>query len=547
MANVTREIKRRAIPIGRSIALQMKDGAQNIVLTYADLPHHIAQYRNAMTHLDAKPGDRVVLISENNPTAVVALLAMWDLNLSVVVLDPQTSPDDLKAILQKTDARFAVLSELVAQSSIRKAIKCPIFGLQDRKVDGPIGRSKIDNDGDPNVALILFTSGTTGHQAGVMISHANILSSFPIGGLTFNFKTNGTVVTFLPMYHVFPLVQSIIVPLLGGMKVVLIPRIEGSLIAETILAERPSIICLVPRVLLLFHSNIQRAIDTKPKLQQFIARTELTKHLPRQFRKILFSAMHRRFGGKLESIVVGGSALSTDLENDFHRWGFMVLCGYGLTETTGAVCVNTVAENRPQTVGKLHKSIECRINQPDALGEGEICLRGPVVTPGYFRDPEKTQQAFKDGWFHTGDLGILDRDGFLKITGRIREIMVTIGGKKSSPQEIEDKHQGIVGIEEMAVFGKKSEFHQGDEICCAILLIDELRNKDSTELSEIQKRISGQVRAKSHKLSSHHAIQHIYFVDAIPKTSTLKVRRHKLRADLTGQIDQKGMKREEIL
>ncbi|MFT3768582.1 MAG: AMP-binding protein [Minicystis sp.] len=241
--------------------------------------------------------------------------------------------------------------------------------------------------------------------------------------------------------------------------------------------------------------------------------------------KAFFRKVHAKMGGRLQSFFSGGAALPMEVRRGLEDFGFEILEGYGLTETVAGVCSNSPAANRAGTVGRPLTGVEVRIANPDVSGQGEIWVRGPVVMKGYFRDPEATAEVMREGgWFRTGDLGKLDKDGFLSITGRIKEIIITSSGKNVAPEEVEQQYRGIDAVRDLAVLGMPSATRHGEEIHAAVVA--------ASGSGDAAARVEEAIAARSAKVPSHLRIQRVHVVTEIPRTSTLKVRRAALREQL---------------
>ena len=248
--------------------------------------------------------------------------------------------------------------------------------------------------------------------------------------------------------------------------------------------------------------------------------------------KIFFKKIHQQFGGALRCFVSGGAPLDAVVEEDFTIWGFNVLQGYGLTETSPVLTANTFTQRKYGSVGIPLKGVEIKI-VAQAEGnskEGEIVVRGPNIMRGYYRNKEKTDEVIRDGWFHTGDIGYLDKDGFLYITGRIKNMIVLGGGKKVHPEEVEEVMSKSDYIKEICVLGKKATagLKAGTEEVFAVIVpnLDAFDAAKKQDKGFIREKISSEINILSENLAEYKKISDftLYF-DELPKTSTRKIKR----------------------
>jgi long-chain acyl-CoA synthetase len=248
--------------------------------------------------------------------------------------------------------------------------------------------------------------------------------------------------------------------------------------------------------------------------------------------RIFFRPLHKEFGGRLHTFISGGAPLDTNIEIDMNALGFRILQGYGLTETAPVISVNTFKDNRFGSVGKPMPGVEVKIlKEKNTDTEGEILTRGPHVMKGYFRNPEKTAEAIRSGWLHTGDLGYLDKDGFLYISGRIKNMIILGGGKKVFPEEIE----GVIGqspyIKEICVIARTAErgIRKGHEEVYAVIVpnFEFFAQKNISAKEDIEGVISSEIACLSKNLAAYKRIKDFRLsVEELPKTVTKKIIRN---------------------
>lgn len=365
-------------------------------------------------------------------------------------------------------------------------------------------------------AVIIYTSGTTGEPKGVMLSYQNIfanINSVSVDVPIFNVEER--VMIMLPLHHTFPLVGSMIAPLAVGAEVAFTPSLKPEEIIETLQKNRITIIIGVPR----FYSLIWKGIKTKinesgaAKLLFKLARKIDSK----SFSKIIFGKVHSRFGGHLKYLVCGGAAIDPDVESGLNAVGLNVLVGYGMTECAPMITFPRPGKVKQGTGGQRMSCNEIRIK------DGEIITRGSNVMQGYYGKPEETAEVIKGGWLHTGDLGYLDDEGYVFVTGRKKEIIVLSNGKNVNPAEIEEKLQNENDlIVEAGVYCE-------NDVLNAIIFPDKslIAEKNIVDpVNFIRWEIIEKYNLKS---SSYKTIKNISLVDEeLPKTRLGKIKRFML-------------------
>jgi long-chain acyl-CoA synthetase len=424
---------RRIESDGPRPALGVKRGAKFEWLTWNDVAGQFAGVTAALVHLGVQPGDRVVQLSENRPEWIIADLAIQMAGAIHVPIHAPLTGVQIAWQIRHSGAKVALLSgpqqaaklaapggecpsnvtwiafdrctEPLAGRPVRMLADVQAAADMKQGIDAACRARKAAAAG--NLATILYTSGTTGEPKGVMLTQGNLASNACATIDAFGFKTDQVRLNFLPLSHIFARTCDEYCWLVEG------SRIAVAESRETVIADcqavKPTHLNGVPH----FYDKVYRVLGEKGVQQQ-----------PGVVRAVL--------GGAIECCCAGGAALPDYLYDYYHGQGVPLLQGYGLSETSPVITLSTVKHTRRGSCGRTIADVEVRI-----AGDGEILTRGPHVMPGYYENPEATAAVLQDSWLATGDLGRLDNDGYLYITGRKKELIVTLGGKNIAPVFLE--------------------------------------------------------------------------------------------------------------
>lgn len=374
-----------------------------------------------------------------------------------------------------------------------------------------------------------------------MLTHRNFISNLRAIVKVLPPMHNDHTLSLLPLHHAFAFTSELLVTMWAGAMITFPENLRSRIVIETMRQVGVTALIGVPRVFQILHESIHAEVRRRGRWAwltfQFLKKFSLLvrrltgKNIGRQ----LFAAVHRQFGGKLRLLISGGAALPPQIFDDFTAMGFLLCEGYGLTEASPVVTVNPPHRPKRGSVGKPLPGVEVVIANPDERGVGEILVRGPNVFVGYFRNPEATERILRDGWLHTGDLGYFDRDGYLYITGRVKDVIVTAAGKNVYPEELERKFAGIAGVKELCVVGVWDEETMGERP--HLVIVPEPQWTSSSEkLREFEQRVRQEVQRRSQSLPSYQRIAQIHIVtDELPKTVALAPDRTAVRAMVTGR------------
>lgn len=376
--------------------------------------------------------------------------------------------------------------------------------------------------------ILLFTSGTTGNAKGVCLSQRNICSNIlSIFGIVYVRKSE-TVLSILPLHHTYECTIGFLLLIYSGGSIAFCDGLRY--ISKNINEYHPSVILCVPLLLENVHKKLVKAINSSlPEKYQNKEKLQLDK-LPFFIKYIVKSKVKNSLGGRLRMFIVGAAAANPIIVNDFDNLGLRTLQGYGLTECSPLVAGNTDFFSKDDACGLPIPNVEYKINNPDEDGVGEIIVKGPNVMLGYYNDKEATDKVLKNGWFYTGDLGKVDENGYLYITGRCKSVIVTKNGKNIYPEEIEYYLNDNPLISEALVLGIKhendDEIYINAQIFPNIDAIKESLKGSIPSKEEVQKIISDIIKNVNSNLPNYKHIKSFNIrEEEFEKTTTQKIKR----------------------
>lgn len=405
-------------------------------LSYADL---FERAKRAEEIFKKNPPKRVAIFAENSPEWVFALYGAWRVGAAVIPIDAKSSAAETAFILSDASPQILCCDRANYQTALEAASglanKPEILVLEDIFLEANLG-NKISNPEewgvareDTDMAFIVYTSGTTGNPKGVVLTFANMYANMKAVAEAKYYFDGIRVLIMLPFHHILPLMGTLVMPLHVGGKLVFPKSISPADIAGVLQKYPVDMIISVPRFYELLHSNIMSKINHSAVLKGLFSLAKAANS--RKFSEKLFSAIHKKFGGEVKFWISGGAALDRKVWADLDTLGFGVREGYGMTECAPIIAFPRIGRIKIGSPGEALPGVEIRIV------EGEVAVKGGNVTPGYYNRPEETREAIRNGWLFTGDLGYVDEDGFLFITGRRKEIIVLPNGKNINPAEME--------------------------------------------------------------------------------------------------------------
>lgn len=461
----------------KTALLYKKEGVY-FPITYQEFAEKVKIFAAGLQKLGVKKGDKVAILSENRPEWAISDLAIMLTGAIVAPLHTTLSPKAIGNVLNHSEAKILIISNsdllnkvLLVQPELRHLEKIiflkKITALEKESLKGKIlSWNSILNHNQANsfektfldpdeVCTIIYTSGTTGEPKGVLLTHKNFLSNAEAVSSVVPVKESDVFLSFLPLSHVLERLAGYYTPLFFGATIAYAESIQQ--LRFNLREVRPTILIAVPRIFEKFHDAVWDKIKSS-KLKYKLFRWAL-KQKKGSFRYkigdiLVFKKIRAQLGGRLRLTVSGGATLNEKIGRFFLKIGVLILEGYGLTETSPVVAVNREKDFKFGTVGKPLPGVKVKISE-----EKEILVKGPNVTQGYFKNPEDTKNSFdNEGWFKTGDLGFLEREGFLTVIGRRKEMIVTSGGKNVWPEPIENLLNDDRFISQSMVIGDKRKF-----------------------------------------------------------------------------------------
>ncbi len=379
------------------------------------------------------------------------------------------------------------------------------------------------------MSIMLFTSGTTAMSKAVMLSHKNICTNLKDITSVIRLYTTDRFLSFLPLHHTFECTVGFLYPVSVGGSIAFCDGIRH--IAENIKEYKITAMISVPILFESMYKKVMKGIEKKGKLNTVKKGIKISNFLLKfgiDIRKKLFKEIHDNLGGKVRLFVAGGAALDPEAEKGFNELGFTMYQGYGLTETSPVVAAEDDKYRRIGSIGKAFPSLEVKIDEPNEEGIGELMVKGDTVMLGYYNNEEATKETIEeDGWFHTGDLARIDKDGYIFISGRKKFVIVLKNGKNIFPEEIEFLINKIEGVKESFVYGRPED--DGDYKICAKIVYDkdqmkELYNLENEE--QIKDFIWKEVKKVNKTMPAYKYVRDIIVTDKeLIKTTTQKIKR----------------------
>ena len=521
-------IRIQASRIPDRIALQMANEDEWEEYTYAETYTLSRQVAWQLWASGLRKDDRAVLISENQPEWCIAYLAAVQIGVAVVPLDAQTPAEEILAIAEFTDAKSILVSESVLEKfgttlstaalmlqNINK--NCEIVmgadGTERAAATTEIPADFPNVEVSPDtVASIIFTMGTTVEAKGAMLTHGGFISNVQAVAKALPPTDTERILSALPLYHALSFSCSLLMALYSGTTATYVNALRPTTLLKTMREAKTTAFIGVPRLFQMLQGTIERQASRADTPGETLAE------------KARFV-----MGGEIRVLVSGGASLSDAIYDGFHKFGMTLYQGYGMTETAPVLSVNPYLKSKRGSVGPAVEGVELQIKDPDSSGIGEIIAKGPSTMKGYYRNTNATKEAIRYGWLYTGDLGYMDADGYLYLTGHCKDIIVPASGKNVYPVELEALYSDSPAISEMCVVG--IPYEDGSDTTIHAVIVP----KASDEATETE--IQHHLQARAKQLPSYQQFHKSHLSDEpLPKTADGAIDRQRLRCSLEAHI-----------
>ncbi len=532
------------------------------VITYKEFIEKVNALGTKLIDLGLK-GKRIAVISENRYEWCVAYLAACCGTGVIVPLDKALPANELESLIVRSgveaifySSKYDKVMQDIKQrrtTDLRYYISMDLEKMENgvysqheliqkgkelmEKGNRNFLDAKINNE---EMTCMLFTSGTTSMSKAVMLSHKNICSNLMDIASVLKIDDNDTLLSFLPLHHTFECTVGFLYVLYKGASIAYCEGIRH--IANNIKEFEITAMISVPALYENIYKRVMKSIEKKGKLAEVEKIMKLAGMLSKvgiDFRKKMFKEIHESLGPKLRLMVNGGAALDYEVEKGFNELGFRIVQGYGLTETSPVIAAGTDFAQRLGSVGKVFPSLKVKIINKNENGVGEVLVKGPSVMLGYYQNEEANKEVFEKGWFHTGDLGYIDKKGFLFLAGRKKSVIVLKNGKNVYPEEIESIINRIDGVKESFVYGKPEENNEDDLKLCVKIVYDkdlmrEIYNANTEE--EIKDALWTKIKEVNKTMPPYKYIKEIIVSEEeLIKTTTLKIKRYEELAKIEEQ------------
>ncbi len=520
-------------------------------VTYSALAKNIFKFGTALKKLGIKERTHIAVIGENRVQWAISYLTGACFNFVIVPIDKNLSTNEILNVIHESDAEAVIFSEQfepIFREKHTSLLKVKQYISMDSTANGGNFYSMMELiqhssgcsvDELPKIepkemSVIIFTSGTLGRAKGVMLSQHNIAQNLTAMLSVFFMYPADKFLSVLPMHHTYECNCGMLCPLYAGSSIHFARSLKT--VVDDLQRVKATILLGVPLLYDKMFKRIHKGIREKKAVSAILDPLIRLTDTAQQFgwkgaKKTIFKEIHHKFGGSIRSFIAGGAAPDPMVAKGLRDLGFNFIQGYGLTETSPILALNPLSNFKDDAAGLPLPGVSISIHQPNPDGIGEVYAKGPNVMLGYYKNPAATAEVFDGIWFKTGDLGYIDRDGFLHISGRKKNVIISKSGKNVFPEEIEDVLNRSPFILESLVYGEEDA--KLDEIIAAQIVVDaeamieysESKGKQITN-ELIHSIIADEIKKANKQLSSYKQIRKFVIRDQeFQKTTTQKIKR----------------------
>ena len=528
--------------------IKQEEGKYKII-THKQVREMVDALGTALIDLGLK-NKRIAIIGENRYEWEIAYLSIVCGTGIVVPLDKALPENELESLIERSEIEAIFYSkkyeEVLTKIKYNENNKLKHLISMDntKNTDGIYSQVELINKGEKllkngnrsfidakinnkEMSIMLFTSGTTSQSKVVALSHKNICSNLMDIGSILDVTTEDTLLSILPIHHVFECTVGFLFSLYKGAQTVFCDGIRH--VVENLNEYNVTVMACVPGIYERIFEMIKKQLDKQGKLEEIIQKEEELKNATMQERKKAFKDIHDMLGGKIKLFISGAASLDSKIEEKYRLLGINLVQGYGLTETSPVVAVGTNKEHKIGSIGKAVPSDEVKLVDVNQDGIGELVVKGPNVALGYYNNEKATREAFDGEWFHTGDLAKIDDEGYIFICGRKKSVIVLKNGKNIFPEEMENLVNKIEGVKESFIFGKQqSEDKENIKINVKIVYDKDIMKNvyNAKTEAEIKKALLDKVKEINAQIPKYKAIRGMYITEEpLIKTTTNKIKR----------------------
>lgn len=540
-------VAQQAASIPDKIALEMKRGGEWVRYSYRQLYEASRQAAFTLWERGYRTGDRVILFAENQPEWGVAYLAAVQIGVIVVPIDPQTAEEEIFALAKYTEAKAILTSKTCLARLHSPAIKpsdesaspeflninsfCQPFECEQTETTvsteselPTVPDNFPDVEVQPNtVASIIFTMGTTVDARGAMITHRGFVANVVAVSKALPPEDTDRFLSVLPLYHALGFSCNFLMSIYAGTTITYTNNLRPTTILALMQETKTTVLIGVPRLFQLLYDTIKRYVVESPEAMEAPLDPETVEEI------------QAALGGHIRVLVSGGAALPDEVYDRFMEFGLTIYQGYGMTEASPVLSVNPHHKSKRGTVGPAVEGAELQIINPDDEGIGEIVASSPSLMQGYYRNEVMTERVIRDGLLYTGDLGYFDEDGYLYLTGRSKDVIVSGAGKNIYPVELETLYRHSPMISEICVVGMSTDNLFEAAHAVIVPVCDENQNR-----TEVEQAVHQHIQERAQDLPTYQHLHTVHFWEsALPKTSGAGIDRQRVKEILQEQLFRK--------